>query len=289
MKIGDSVVFKKRVRDHDTGLFKISGWQGRIARLYSAKIGINERINDYIVEYDSITLKEMPKEYIRQYLKRKLDFRYTKVSEKYLEVVSPRDTEKELIDTWAELDLKCNFMYILEQKKKEDLARKAENKNKMIRIRLATEEEIIENRKFVKRANIHNFTIGSSVRFKPGFREYHFDRFDMGGWEGRIIEIFDSKNPDGSEGEIHVDLDFDSITLRQLPVKFIEMCMEEFIDFRGIDTWVYHLEAAKPRDTKEEVIAARLELDKKYDYSIRLDLDGNEPEVLLYKDDIENN
>jgi hypothetical protein len=289
MKIGDNVMFKKRVRDYNTGLFKISGWQGRISKFYAAGFGINENFNDYIVEYDSITLKEMPKEYIRQYLKRKLDFRYTIVSEKYLEVVSPRDTEKEVIETWAELDLRCNFMNILEQKKKEDLARKTENKYKMIRVRLATEEEIIENRKFVKRANIHNFKIGSSVRFKLGFKEYHFDQFDMGGWEGRIVEIFDGTNPDGSECEIHVDLDFDSITLRQLPVKFMEMCMEKFIDFRGIDTWVYHLEAAKPRDTKEDVIAARLELDKKYDYSIRLELDENEPEVLLYKDDFENN
>jgi len=289
MKTGDSVLVKKRVRDYHTGLFNISGWQGCIAGLYSTGFGINESFNDYIVEYDSITLKKMPKEYIRQYLKRKLDFRYTIVSEKYLEVVSPRDTEKELIDTWAELDLKCNFMNILEQKKKEDLAREERNKNKMISVRLATEEEIIENRKFIKRANIHNFKVGSSVRFKPGFSEYHFDLFDIGGWQGRILEIMDHRNPDGREGELHVELDFDSITLKQLPVKFIEKCLENFIDFRGIDTWVYRLEAAQPRDTKEDVIAARLELDKKYDYSIRLELDENEPEILLYKDEFENN
>jgi hypothetical protein len=289
MKTGDSVMFKKRVRDYDTGLFKISGWQGRIARLYSSGFGIDENTNDYIVEYDSITLRQMPIEYIRQYLKRKLDLRYTIVSEKYLEVVSPRDTEKELTDTWAALDLRCNFMSILEAKKKEDLERKAANKNKMIRVRLATEEEIIENREFIKRANFNNFKVGSSVRFKPGIREYHFDQFDMGGWQGRILEFMDDKNPDGSEGELHVELDFDSITLKQLPVKFIEMCLERRIDFRGIDTWVYNIEAAKPRDTKEDAIAVRLELDKKYDYSIRLELDGDEPEVLLYMDDADIN
>jgi hypothetical protein len=288
MKIGDSVVFKKRVRDDATGLFKISGWQGRVSKLYTFE-NEQEEEGDCIVEYDSITLQQMPKEYIRQYLKRKLDFRYNRVGLKHLEKVKPRDTEKDLLNTWADLDIKCNFMKILEEKKKEDLARKANNGNKTIRVRLATEEEIIKNTEIKKRRNIHNFKVGDSVRIKPGVKEYHFEQFDMGGWEGRIWDIDDGHSYSGEPGQISAELDFDSITLRQLPEKFIEKCLEEFIDFRGIDLWVYNVESATPRDTQEDVIAVRLELDKKYDYSIRLDLDEDEPEILLYMDDANSN
>lgn len=289
MKIGDSVVFKKRIRDYATGLFKISGWQGRISKLYTFESEQQENEGDCIVEYDSLTLQQMPKEYIRQYLKRKLDFRYNRVGLKHLEKVKPRDTEKDLLNTWADLDMKCNFIKILEEKKKEDLAREAKNKNKTIQVRLATEEEIAENRKNLLLKCKHSFKVGDSVRIKPGVKEYHFNQFDMGGWEARIFEIDYNQAHKGEPVISTIDLDFDSVTLLQLPEDYILQCLEHFHDFRMTQVFSWDCELSKPRDTKKDVIAIRLALDKKYDYSIRLDLDEDEPEILLYVDDANSN
>jgi len=89
--------------------------------------------------------------------------------------------------------------------------------------------------------------IGDTVRVKDGFKDEEID-LAMGGWQGRITEIFDD------EGGVTVA--FDSITIKAMPVSYIRHCEEEGYswDEYGFETaWV---ETAEPRDAGYEVTAA---------------------------------
>jgi hypothetical protein len=67
LRIGDSVIVKSGVTDPDTGL-DISGWQGRIAAIYT------EATTQVEIHWDSITLKNMPESAIAFCEERGLDW-----------------------------------------------------------------------------------------------------------------------------------------------------------------------------------------------------------------------
>ena len=60
LKVGDSVKVKEGISCPDHDSICISGWQGRIIEIEGDMVGIG---------WDSITLKQMPLEYIRVPLK----------------------------------------------------------------------------------------------------------------------------------------------------------------------------------------------------------------------------
>lgn len=70
--------------------------------------------------------------------------------------------------------------------------------------------------KFMKSKPVR-FKVGDSVVVKPGIQDEDFD-IDIGGWQGRIIEI---------TADEMLNVEWDSVTLRQMPPAYIENSEEE--------------------------------------------------------------
>ncbi|CCI06216.1 Genome sequencing data, contig C288 [Microcystis aeruginosa PCC 7941] len=87
-KVGDSVIVKQGVLDPDLGT-DIGGWQGRIV--------IIERQSNLIgIEWDSITLKNIPSSVIDQCELENLDWAQMYLSSTDVELTQPRDTEEDV-------------------------------------------------------------------------------------------------------------------------------------------------------------------------------------------------
>ena len=84
--IGDSVKVKEGISCPDHDSIAISGWQGRIFEIEDDMIGIR---------WDSITLKQMPLEYIKECEKEGLCWTEMYLGIGEIEPASPRDTESE--------------------------------------------------------------------------------------------------------------------------------------------------------------------------------------------------
>ncbi len=94
------------------------------------------------------------------------------------------------------------------------------------------------------------FPIGSSVRIKQEYVNI-FRGIDMHNWEGRVIEAFYGDDED----DIVYTVEFDSITMQQMPNDYVNRLVSTHNDFQEEDVPEEYLEAAKPRDTKQQAIA----------------------------------
>jgi hypothetical protein len=116
-----------------------------------------------------------------------------------------------------------------------------------------------------------NLSVGDSVRFKPGVKDYDFD-VDIGGWQGRVVRF------EKEHGAVMVA--FDSITLRNMPGEYIETCEEEGLGWSEYGADPDELEVVLPRDTPEDIEAAIAELSARYAYS-HLGEEGREMNAIL--------
>lgn len=87
-KIGDSVVVKAEVKDPDLEI-KIGGWQGRISEIVT-------KDNLICVNWDSLTLKQMPAEIIEECEQEGLDWQKMFLYPEEIELTHPRDREKDV-------------------------------------------------------------------------------------------------------------------------------------------------------------------------------------------------
>ncbi len=87
-KVGDSVIVKQGVLDPDFGT-DIGGWQGRI-------VTIERQSNLIGIEWDSITLKNIPSSVIDQCELENLDWAQMYLSSTDVELTQPRDTEEDV-------------------------------------------------------------------------------------------------------------------------------------------------------------------------------------------------
>ncbi len=114
---------------------------------------------------------------------------------------------------------------------------------------------------------------GDSVRVKHGILNPDDESMDIGGWEGRITQI---------DVEF-IEFEFDSITLKQLPSKYIIECVEEGFFFTKMTLEKDELDIVAPRDTIEDVLAIQQKLDEEYDEPeiarIKVILNSNDLEV----------
>ncbi len=114
-------------------------------------------------------------------------------------------------------------------------------------------------------------SVGDSVRFKPGVRDYDFDA-DIGGWQGRVIGL------ETEYGTVMVA--FDSVTLRGMPGEYIETCEEDGLDWSEYGADPNELEIVPPRDTLADVEAASAELSARHAYS-HLGEEGRDMNAIL--------
>lgn len=106
--------------------------------------------------------------------------------------------------------------------------------------------------------------IGDCVKIKKGVIDPDFEKYDMSGWQGRIIEA------DQIDG-IQYEIELDSITLKEIPKQYIYDNLNNGNDYAIMYVRSSDVEKTEPRDTVEEVRSARLKLNEKLDYISILD------------------
>jgi hypothetical protein len=105
-----------------------------------------------------------------------------------------------------------------------------------------------------------SYRIGDCVRVKVGIKDPDFG-VDIGGWQGRISNI------DTSGDGILVSIQWDSITLKKVPVAMIEQCEEQGLDWAEMALGANDLEPAKPRDTERDVTKIKEQLSNQHGWA----------------------
>ncbi len=119
--------------------------------------------------------------------------------------------------------------------------------------------------------------VGDSVVVKPGVTDP--DMGDpIGGWQGRILAIEKRK---GQPDMVHIQ--WDSITLKQMPALMIEHCEEEGLNWGEIWLDTEDVEPAKPRDTGKDVVKAAAEIEEQYAWAF-LGRQGRSIQKVLARD-----
>ena len=115
--------------------------------------------------------------------------------------------------------------------------------------------------------------IGDCVKVKRGILDWEFEKYDMTGWQGRIIEI------DHVDG-IQFQIELDSITLKQISRRYILESLDNGSDYAIMDVNSLDVEKVEPRDTVDEVRAVRKMMNEKLDYVSVLDDEENVTKLL---------
>lgn len=105
------------------------------------------------------------------------------------------------------------------------------------------------------------FKVGDSVIVKPGTQDPDYGG-DIGGWQGRVTEITSNE-----EGETLVLIDWDSLTLRQIPPDHIKACEREGLDWGSIRLFAREVEISQPRDTLASVTKTREQIASLYEWA----------------------
>jgi hypothetical protein len=99
---------------------------------------------------------------------------------------------------------------------------------------------------------------GESVSVKAETLDYGQKKFDLGGWEGRVIDI------EFSKAGIFVEVQWDSITLAAMPFEFIEASVEDDVEYENYILLEKDLLRSSPRDTEADVHRAQAEINHKF-------------------------
>ena len=103
------------------------------------------------------------------------------------------------------------------------------------------------------------FKIGQNVKVKNGVLCPDDSEFDLSGWTGRIIDLVEDEEPT-------IGIEFDSITLKDMPEKFIKKSEREGLDWYRIYLDVNDVKRTKSRDTEQEAKIVRNEIKKRFEW-----------------------
>ncbi len=103
-----------------------------------------------------------------------------------------------------------------------------------------------------------DFKVGDSVIVKAGVLDPDLGT-DIGGWQGRISEIEPQSNLIG--------IDWDSITLKQIPDSVIDKCEESGWDWTRMSLSSTEVELTQPQDTEEDVAAIIEQIESQHRWS----------------------
>ncbi len=104
------------------------------------------------------------------------------------------------------------------------------------------------------------FKLGDSIIVKQGTKEPDYGEFEIGGWEGRIIEIDTTSDKDNTL----ITIEWDSHTLNEIPSSYIEKSEIEGYEWKYMTLWATELEKTKPRDSNGKVKKIQNKLSDKY-------------------------
>ena len=105
-----------------------------------------------------------------------------------------------------------------------------------------------------------NFKIGDSVIVKEGVNDPDFNGFSIGGWQGRVTHISDD------EANPLIEIEWDSLTLKQIPQEFIIDTLDCWSDFTSMSLDIDEIELTTPRDSETDAENIRNELHKKHPF-----------------------
>ena len=103
-----------------------------------------------------------------------------------------------------------------------------------------------------------NFKVGDSVVVKTGVQDPDFGG-DIGGWQGWVTVVRADE-----QGIPMLDIQWDSVTLQQIPGTAIEHCEEGGLDWGTMGLYANEVEVAKPRDKPADVAKIVEELSAAY-------------------------
>jgi len=103
MKLGDSVIVKQGVKEPDLEEFEIGGWQGRVVAI-DTKSDIDNIL--ITIEWDSLTLKQIPSNYIEQSEREGMGWGNMTLYVSELEKTKPRDKKENVKQTQERLSNK---------------------------------------------------------------------------------------------------------------------------------------------------------------------------------------
>jgi hypothetical protein len=101
------------------------------------------------------------------------------------------------------------------------------------------------------------YKIGQTVKVKNGVLCPDDSEFNLSGWTGRIIELDEDDEPT-------VGIEFDSITLKNMPEKYIKKSEQENLDWSRIYLDMNDVELTKSRDTEQDAKNVRDEIEKRF-------------------------
>jgi len=99
--------------------------------------------------------------------------------------------------------------------------------------------------------------VGNSITVNEGVKDPD-NGSDIGGWQGRIVELDDEKL---------VTIQWDSITLKNMPPQNIEKCEKEGLDWSEMVLEQDEVTKSRPRDSKKDVETAKEHLEKLFYWS----------------------
>lgn len=107
-----------------------------------------------------------------------------------------------------------------------------------------------------------SFKIGDSVKMKKGIMDPDMQNLCIEGWQGRIFEI----TTDEDENTL-IGIEWDSITLKNMPEHFIDKNEEEGLDYTKIYLYDVEIEPTEPRDTEKDVEKSLKEIAKAHSWN----------------------
>jgi hypothetical protein len=148
LKIGDSVLVKKGVKDPDSGI-KVEGWQGRI-------IEIRKEQKETIINiaWDSITLQNIPKSYIEDSINDGLEWKEMYLGVDEVEKAKPRDTKKDVDKVEREIEVNTGWLWLGEEGKRIQKILSGINTDDEMGLLEAWEEYLEENLSFPFEAEV---------------------------------------------------------------------------------------------------------------------------------------
>ena len=103
------------------------------------------------------------------------------------------------------------------------------------------------------------YKIGQTVKVKTGVLCPDDSEFNLSDWTGRIIELDEDEEPT-------VCIDFDSITLKNMPEKYVKKSEQEGLDWSKIYLYETEVEPTKFRDTEQDTKNIRIEIKKRFEW-----------------------
>jgi hypothetical protein len=110
------------------------------------------------------------------------------------------------------------------------------------------------------------YKIGQTVKVKNGVLCPDDSEFNLSGWTGRIIDLIEDEEPT-------IGIEFDSITLKNMPELYIKKSEKDGLDWSTIYLYVRDVEPTKSRDTDQDVKKIRDELEQRFGW-ISIGIEG---------------